>query len=62
MTGILSPVRELIASGDDLENIAEALWKLYPRMDRAALVRALTQAGFMAELWGRVSARRDING
>jgi phage gp29-like protein len=55
--GLLKPVFNLIEKGGSLEEIGAGLAAAYPAMQDAAFEKALGQALFVSELWGRLNAK-----
>ena len=58
MEGVLKPVLDLIAKGNNPEEILNLLSEAYPNMQDDALEEMLTRAIFVSESWGRLNAAR----
>ncbi len=56
MEGVLKPIIDLIAQGEDYNAILEKLTEAYPNMDTSAIEEMLARAIFVSELWGRLNA------
>jgi len=55
--GILKPVIDLINAGSSYEDIMKNLTSTFPNMDASALEEMLARAIFVAECWGRMTAK-----
>jgi phage gp29-like protein len=57
MEGVLKPVINLINKGTSYEEIMTDMASAYPAMDAIALEDMLARAIFVAECWGRMTAK-----
>ena len=61
LSGLLGPVRELIAKATSLEEIRDTLIASHSDMDPAALEELVARAMFVAELYGRAAVNDKMN-
>lgn len=59
MRAMLKPVVEMLARGGSAEDAMTVLSDIFPDLDATALATRLAQAMFVAEVWGRLTAKAE---
>ncbi|OPL10753.1 MAG: hypothetical protein AVO38_16300 [delta proteobacterium ML8_D] len=58
MEGLLAPLRETIEQAESMEQLRHTIQDMYTGMDRQKLEELMARAIYMAELYGRLSAKQ----
>ncbi len=58
LSGVLAPVRRMVAAADSIEQLRDDIYAAYADMEPAALEDLIAQALFAAELYGRLTIER----
>lgn len=59
MSGILEPVKKMIASATSLEDLRDNLLQVYSEMDPAELEELMARTMYVADLYGRATVREE---